>query len=170
MKNEKFGNISAKRFLIILPILVSVTLIFIQCNKNVICTTEYASVALNLKYPDGQPVLLDSGKVLRINNNQILSSWSGVSASGLCLIVDDGMQKELENRKETMRFTGYLNGEIVCERDVLVGADCCHVNYLGTEPLMQVIPLQEEDDSFITMTTTFEGEMNIFLNGTGKTT
>jgi len=49
------------------------------------------------------------------------------------------MQKELESKKEIMHFTGYLNNEIVCERDVLVGADCCHVNYFGTEPLTQVI-------------------------------
>ena len=38
-----------------------------------------------------------------------------------------------------MHFTGYLNNKIVCERDVLVGADCCHVDYFGTAPLKQII-------------------------------
>ena len=139
MKNVKFGTTAIKRIFVIAPILVVVMLISIQCDKNVICTKEYAAVALNLEYTDGQPVLLDSGKVLRVSNNQILSSWNGVCASSLYLIVDDGMQNELENRKETMRFAGYLNGEIVCERDVLVGADRCHVRYFGKEPLTQVI-------------------------------
>ena len=49
------------------------------------------------------------------------------------------MQKELENKKEIMRFTAFLNGEIVCESDLLVGADQCHVKYLGKEPLTHVI-------------------------------
>ena len=126
-----------KRYFIIVPILATVILTLIQCNKY--CTLDYRSIVLDLKYPDGQPVLLDSGKVLRVSNNQILSSWSGVSATGSCRIVDDEMRKELENKKEIMRFTGYLNGEIVFERDVLVGADRCHVQYLGKESLTQII-------------------------------
>jgi len=138
MKRIKFVIIAMKRFFIIVPILVSIVLISIQCDKAVMCTMDYRAIILDLKYPDGQTVLLDSGKVLRINNNQILYSWKGVSVNGSVLIVDDGMQKELENRKETMRFTGYLNGEIVCERDVLIGADRCHVKYLGKEPLTHV--------------------------------
>jgi hypothetical protein len=38
-----------------------------------------------------------------------------------------------------IHFTGYLNGEIVHECDVFVGADCCHVNYLGADSLIQII-------------------------------
>jgi hypothetical protein len=100
---------------------------------------DIVHITLTLKYPDGQPVLVDSGKVVRVSNNQILYSWNGVSVTGDCLIVGDEMQQELENKKEIMRLTTYLNGEIVCERDVLVGADRCHVRYLGKEPLTQVI-------------------------------
>ena len=134
-----------KRFFIVVSILVVVLLISTQCNKDAICTMDYRGIALGLKYPDGQPVLLDSGKVFQVSKNQIISSWNGVSASGTCLIVDDGMQKELENKEEIMRVTAYLNGEIVCERDVLVGADRCHVKYLGKEPLSQVIYGVPED-------------------------
>jgi hypothetical protein len=139
MKRIKFGIITMKSFFVIVPILMTVMLILVQCNKDRICTMDYRAITLDLKYPDGQPVLLDSGKVVRLSNNQIMSSWNGVSATGLCLIVDDGMQKELENKKEIMRLTAYLNGEIVCERDVLVGADHCHVKYLGKEPLTHVV-------------------------------
>lgn len=139
MKRIKFGIIAMKRFFVVAPLLVVILLISIQCNKDTVCTMDYRSVTLDLKYPDGQPVLIDSGNVFRVSKNQIISSWSGISVSGTCLIVDDRMQKELENKKEIMRLTAYLNGEIVCERDVLVGADRCHVKYLGKEPLSQVI-------------------------------
>ena len=139
MKRIKFELIAMKRFFVVAPILVVILLISIQCNKDAICTMDYRSITLDLKYPDGQPVLLDSGNVFRVSKNQIISSWNGISASGTCLIVDDGMHKELENKKEIMRLTAYLNGEIVCERDVLVGADRCHVKYLGKEPLSHVV-------------------------------
>ena len=137
--NIKLIKYANKRLFIIVPILVVIMLIFIQCNKKM-CTCNIAYVILTLKYPDEQPVLLDSGKVLRVSNNQILYSWNGgVSVTGDCLIVDDDMQKELENKKEIMRITAYLNGKIVCERDVLVSADHCHVKYLGKEPLTHVV-------------------------------
>lgn len=120
----------------------------IQCNKgkgceDVLCTEIFISIPLKLEYPDSQPVLLDSSKVFWVSKNHFLEqnlvSWDESRVWGGYIIVDDGMRKELENKQEVMHFTGYLNDEIVCERDVLVGADCCHVNYLGTEPLTQVI-------------------------------
>ena len=103
---------------------------------------EYRSITLSLKYPDGQPVLLDSNKIFWKKENRFLEQyaiWDLATGYGSYVIVDDGMLKELENKKEIMRFTGYLNGEIVCERDVLVGADQCHVDYFGKEPLTQII-------------------------------
>ena len=104
------------------------------------CTEEYASVSIKLEYPDGSPVLLDSSKVFWVSQNRYLeqvSSWNEMR--GYYVIVDDGMRKALEHKQEIMRFTGYLNGDIICERDVLAGADCCHVRYFGAEPLAQVI-------------------------------
>jgi len=130
-------------FLIIIPIVMAVMLIFTQCNKDAICTMEFVGISVNLKYPDGQPVLLDSNKVFWVSKNSYLeqksSTWNMLNAYGSYPIADDGMQRELENKKEIIRFTGYLNGKIVCERDVLVGADRCHIKYLGTEPLTQII-------------------------------
>ena len=137
--------------LVITPILVAVMLILIQCDKgkesdNVVCTEEYMAIPLILKYPDGQPVLLDSSKVFWVSENRYLEQkldlWNEARAWGSYLIVNDGMQNELLNKKELMRFTGYLNSKIVCERDMLVGADRCHVNYFGTEPLTQTIQYQ----------------------------
>ena len=121
-----------------MAILLSLT----QCNKGG-CTLNFESIAITLKYDDGQPVFLDSCTVFWKNKNRYLSTnsflWDELNSNGSYLIVDDGMQEELENRKEIMRFTGFLNDKIICEKNVLVGANHCHIKYLGTEPLTHTI-------------------------------
>ena len=133
------------RIFILIPILAVAIFTFTQCSERqengcegVVCTLELRSILLNLKYPDGQPVLLDEYKVFWRSENRFLEQ--DISRGyGTYSIVDDNMRVELMNKQEIMHFTGYLNGEIVHEQDVLVGADCCHVNYLGTESLIQTI-------------------------------
>ena len=114
-----------------------------ECEE-VACAKIFVQISFKLKYPDGQPVLLDSSKVFWVSQNRYLEqnlfSWNEARVWGNYVIVNDLMRKELYNKKEEMRFTGYLGGETICEWDVLVGADCCHVCYLGTESLTQVIP------------------------------
>ena len=144
------------------PILAAVILVFSQCDQlkgdednverwedsvegceDVLCLEVFMSISLKLKYADGQPVLLDSSKVFWVNKDRYLQqdsvSWNESRVYGNYVIVNDRMKKELKDRQEIMQFTGYLNGEIVCERDVLVGADCCHVICFETEPMTHVI-------------------------------
>ena len=121
------------------------------CEENISCKTVFVLIPLQLKYNDGQLVLLDSSTVFWVSQNRFLDQdsvlWNLAARTwGYYYIVDDDMQKELENKEEIMRFTGYLNGEIVCERNLLVGADCCHVKYLGTEPLIQIIQRASDDE------------------------
>jgi hypothetical protein len=132
-------------------IIMLATLFLYGCNdmkeerrgcEGVNCTAIYKSISLLLNYPDGQPVLLDSAKVFWVSENRYLEQSplnESINMRGYYPVVDDGMRRELQNKQEIMHFTGYLNGVIICERDVLVGADCCHVTYLGYEPLNQVI-------------------------------
>ena len=141
-----------KFFLIILPILVVGMFTFTQCKEGkesdksdefVLCTDVLVTIGILLKYPDGQPVLLDSSRVFWVSKNRYLEQnlvlWNEARAWGSYSIVHDGMRKELQNKEEIMHFTGYLNNEIVHEQDVLVGADACHVKYLGTESLSHTI-------------------------------
>ena len=184
-----------KRLLIVIvPMLMVVMLMITQCNskseveQNEIpsvetvvpdddpenepgeiteqCEDIYYIITLNLKYPDGQPVLLDSCTVFWVSQNRFLvHTWSEFRAWGSYNIVGDGMQLELENKSEIMRFTGYLNGEIVCERDVLVGADRCHVQYLGSESLTQVLPrntCDEQEDPDANIEITENDELAVF--------
>lgn len=107
------------------------------------CTMINQHILLKLKYSNGQPFQLDSSKVFWVSENRYLERYSTFrregNVSGIYIIVNDVMQEELLNKMDVMHFTGYTNNKIVCERDVLVGADCCHVCYFGTEPLEQII-------------------------------
>ena len=135
-----------KKVILIAAILATILLTLTQCNKDKICTADFRSVTLTLKYSDEQPVLLDSLTVFWESENRYIRqesiSWEGVPPNGDYLIVDDGMQKELEGEKETMRFTGFLDDKVIFKKDILVGADQCHVKYLGKESLVQTINKQ----------------------------
>ena len=133
-----------------LLVLMAGVLIWAQCDgrqesdEPINCTHQFVTIGLKLKYSDGQPVLLDSCKVFWKSKNRILEQ--NLSCNEFRIyggfgygIVNDNMKNELENKQEIMHFTGYLNDEIIHQQDVLVGADACHVNYLGTEPLTQTI-------------------------------
>ena len=148
MKTNILKQCNVKRFFVIVPVTVLIMLSSIQCKngekcENAVCTKHYASIVLLLQDPDGQPVLLDSCKVFWVSKNRYVeknfAAWNEARMYGSYVIADDAMRKELENKQEIMCFTAYLNGETVCERDVLVGADCCHVYYCGAEPLTEVI-------------------------------
>ncbi|MDD3687294.1 MAG: hypothetical protein PHE56_11065 [Bacteroidales bacterium] len=136
-----------KRLLSVITFLVAMIL-FSSCEKDenegqgspeMVCTAIYQHISIKLKYPNGQPVLLDSSKVFWVSENCYLEKYSYYRKTndrfGSYRIVNDDMREELQNKMETMHFTGYKNNKIIYERDVLVGADCCHVIYLGTEPL-----------------------------------
>jgi hypothetical protein len=135
-----------------LPIYEDVTLV--RISEPVPCTENFVSISVMLKTPDGLPVLLDSTVVYWVEENRILSQnsvnqnstwWNEARIYGNYVVVDDNMQQQLENRVESMSFKGFLNGETVCEKNVLVGANRCHVQYLGTEQLSQVIEGIPED-------------------------
>ncbi|MDR2233276.1 MAG: hypothetical protein LBE56_09155 [Tannerella sp.] len=112
-------------------------------DEPIACTEVFVSISIELKYPDGQPVLLDSSKVLWVSENRYEEidsvSWNGLRLFGHYLLVNDNMREELEGRQESIYFTGYLNGKTVIEKNLLVGADRCHVQHLDDQPLTYII-------------------------------
>jgi hypothetical protein len=137
-----------KLFFLLASVTIVASLTFTQCDATkgddeINCTKQFESIGLLLKYSDGEPVLLDSTKVFWISQNRYLEQnsywWEIARQWGNYIIVDDLMQKELQGKEEVMRFTGYLNDKIIVERDMLVGANYCHIEYLGTESLTIVI-------------------------------
>jgi len=127
-------------FLIAVPVLMAVALSSTRCNYN--CPAVCINIVLILHYPDGQPVLLDSTKVFWVGQNRYLTlkehqlggGFWGYHGVVTCHTRGLG-------RRETMRFTGYLGGEVVHRQYVRIGVNRCGHFYLaGTnEPIVRVI-------------------------------
>jgi hypothetical protein len=108
------------------------------------CTDVFRTVSINVEYTDSQSVFLDSCHVFWGNRDITAYSsfdendiyWDAIRQLGRYIIVTDNMQPELAGITANMHFVGYLGGQIICQRDVLVGADRCHVIYWGSESLM----------------------------------
>jgi hypothetical protein len=141
-----------KSFLKILAI-ASLVLAMTGCKtskrcEEAMCTDIYMSIGTAVTFTDGQPVWLDSCRVFWGSRDittyscfdENCSSWQDaiIYGYGHYTVVNDNLQAELEGRTEKMHFVGYLNGQSY-EQDVLVGANCCHVDYRGTEPLEAIV-------------------------------
>ncbi|MDR0334028.1 MAG: hypothetical protein LBI15_11280 [Dysgonamonadaceae bacterium] len=163
---------SLKLFFLLASAMIIALLTFAQCdlskeNDEINCSKQFETIGLMLRYPDGEPVLLDSTKVFWVSQNRFLEQdpfwWKLAREWGNYIIVDDLMRKELRGKKEIMRFMGYLNDRVVIERDILVGANYCHVEYLGTEPLS--IQIAYDSEIFCTDQFEFIGLLLRYPNG-----
>ena len=151
MNDRIFKNpfIRQKVATIALCAMLASVLFLTKCHKIPPCDRSLKNIALTLKFPDEQPVQLDSCQIFWVDKSRFLEkqdtvSWNHSRERGWYVVVDDRMKNELRNKRETMRFTGYLNGKVVHQQDVRVGANLCHVEYLGKEPLVQVVELNFE--------------------------
>ncbi len=152
-------------------------MIVISCDNSskderiIICTEVFETKGIKVQYPDESPVKLDSFKVYW-NGNDVTISYNeyqliSYQEEGVYPVVDDGLRKELWGLQEPFRFVGYINNIPVIDRSgIMVGANECHVNYYGEEPLvytydpdqnypcteelrMYDITVQYDDESFV---------------------
>ncbi len=123
-------------------------LFFTQCDNNkedckdTLCTEEFRAIGINLMYPDETPVILDNYTVFWKSEKKLLTkpaSWDNGALHGYYMIVNDNMILKLRHKEEVFQFTGFLNSKEIFTCEVLVGADCCHVQHLGSEPLTYII-------------------------------
>ncbi len=105
------------------------------------CTEQFECIPLTIKNSKGDPISLDRYKV----------TWKGeditpvkdftsidfqlAQKSGVYAIVNDNMRPDLHGKVANVKFEGYLNNTKIVDHYFLVGADRCHVTYLGEEPL-----------------------------------
>ncbi len=85
---------------------------------DVLCTEEFRTIAVKLKDHLGDPIALDSMKVFREQDGRDIT---------MNPLVDDFMLKELQDKKVTIWFKGFVGGKVVASAKFVVSADCCHV-------------------------------------------
>ncbi len=107
-----------------------------DCNVN--CTEEYRTIVIKIKTSDGEPVVLDSFKVVDLRNGRDitlqLDDWTREyqRERGIYPIFSDKYKEEYRQQLFSIRFTGFIEGVEVVSETYKVGADCCHVyHYSG---------------------------------------
>ncbi|MES2703393.1 MAG: hypothetical protein V4649_12180 [Bacteroidota bacterium] len=94
--------------------------------RNVMCTTVFSSVMVNVVDAAGEPVVLDEVYTIRTSTGERIAA--NHMGDGIYAVVDDSYQSQIENLSEGFRFTGRKNGRIVVDEPYYIKADCCHVS------------------------------------------
>jgi len=137
----------SKKIIILLSVIL-ISLLTIKCdddNRNncdfAICTEEFRSIVLIIKYnADHSPYLLSDYKIIRMYDNKditpIIDSFS--TSHGYYPIAND-MKKELFKFKNVkVEFKGYLNNDLVIQRQFTITADCCHISLVEGKTLILI--------------------------------
>ncbi len=123
-------------------LLISLFLLFQSCSEkdnecDVSCTEEYRTIVVNIINSEGEPVALDSFKVVDLRNGRDLSdepddqTFQIMRERGNYPVfsdkyVEDYMQEELQ-----IKFTGFIEDVEVVSEIYKVGADCCHIYHVS---------------------------------------
>lgn len=92
-------------------------------TQDIMCTEEFRSASL---YVPGNP--LSESYTIRLSNSDTIRYSSNVDVhSGHYTVLNDNYQPRLENQKDTFRFIGKRDSEIVVREDYVFQADHCHI-------------------------------------------
>lgn len=123
--------------------IIFVSLLFQSCTNGDdaekctgICTEEFRTITIEIKDPQGNPVALDSFKVVNTADGSELtmeiidSEFQYLRENGTYPIFSDLFSEEFRQREITVNFKGYIEEAEVVSSNYEVGADCCHVYYI----------------------------------------
>lgn len=125
-----------------LTFLVCLFLLFQSCSEkdkacNGICSEEYRTIVVNIENNQGDPVLLDSFKVVDLGNGSDitlqLDDWTRdyQRERGIYPIFSDKYVREYRQLQAQIKFTGFIDGQEVVSEIYKVAVDCCHVVHLA---------------------------------------
>ncbi|MDH6303766.1 hypothetical protein M2459_000098 [Parabacteroides sp. PF5-5] len=108
------------------------------------CTEEFCFYTVKVQDTNGNPVVLDSIKVVLDDKDITPQKTQTAYEPGMYEITNDNYQTLLVGEKKELIISGYIDGEAVFNDGFLFGADRCHVSYSGEKPL--VVTLRGDDD------------------------
>ncbi|WP_415830520.1 hypothetical protein [Gillisia limnaea] len=128
-----------------------VMLLFQSCIKGDdvnecpgICSEEFRNITVEIKDAEGNPVALDSYRVINtVNGNELSteindSEFQYFRENGIYPIFSDLYSEEFRQQEITINFKGYIDEVEVISSNYEVGADCCHVYYISGERELQI--------------------------------
>lgn len=106
-----------------------------ECGGS--CTNEYRTITVNVLDNEGNPVALDSLKLVDLKNGEDLTpeltddALQLMRERGTYPIFSDQYVQEYHQQQLEINFSGFIDGKEVVSENYQVGADCCHVYYVS---------------------------------------
>lgn len=124
-------------------LLFGITLILTSCGKDddncsgdLVCTTEFRIIAVEVVDADGNPVIFDEYKVTNLQTNEVIElAWE---TGDHYPIADDSMRSDLPTDGHQIELVGHIDGQEVLRETYLVGQDCCHIRLLAGDTTIQL--------------------------------
>lgn len=120
-------------------ILVLIGVFFVQCNKGInsctcksdICTEVYITLGLKIKDQYSNPVILDSFKTIKVDNQKVLDLSFSVPEiqEGYYPFISDSHLEKNKLCSEDYVFKGWIKDSLVVEKTIPVKNNCCHVEF-----------------------------------------
>ncbi|MDW3192411.1 MAG: hypothetical protein R8G66_08600 [Cytophagales bacterium] len=107
-----------------------------DCSGNLVCTTEFRSILVEVLNSDGTRVIFDEFTVTNLQTNETINlEWE---SGDFYPIADDSMRHDLPSGGQQLELVGFINGQEVLRQVFLVGADCCHILLLEGDTTIQL--------------------------------
>jgi hypothetical protein len=128
----------------ILLSLILISLLSIKCDNKyncdfAFCTEEFKSIVLIIQYSaDHSPYLLSDYKVIRLSDNKDITPTDDrfLTSKGYYQIANDIKKNLFKFKNVKVEFKGYLNNDLVIQRQFTITADCCHVSLIEGNTLI----------------------------------
>lgn len=116
--------------------------LFTACSEkdkacNGICSEEYRTIVVYVKNSQGEPVILDSFKVVDLTTGRDITlplddyTNDYQRERGIYPIFSDKYAREYKEQQTQIKFSGFIDGHEVVSETYKVAADCCHVIHLS---------------------------------------
>lgn len=122
-----------KKIMLIAFFLISLSLIFIHCNKSnsssntIACTMEFRTISIKVLGDT-----LNHFYTIRANTGDTIIVNSGTALdSETYPVLDDTYLNRFINSTEQFRFVGLKNNIVLVNELFTINADQCHINYVS---------------------------------------
>jgi hypothetical protein len=143
--NTKFFKQPAMNIKRKLLVLFSVLFAFllIECDDDnktnctfAVCTEEFRSIVVSIKHAsDNTAFVLTSFKVTRLSDNKDITITDDnlTDNNGYYQITNDLKLDLFKFRNTEVEFKGYLNNDLVIQKQLTITSDCCHISLVDGE-------------------------------------
>ena len=107
---------------------------FISCDRQKVCTADFAYITVIIKDNAAKGVVLDSFYTKIVSTNKIVRPSAvnlGIMPGTYAIFSDSEMNFINEAENSTVTFFGFIGADKVVEENYVLTQDGCHVKYIS---------------------------------------